>query len=202
MALQPVTAQTFSDMIFSMKEISKTTIVDHLKLYQGYVNSYNKIVDLLKSLTDEELAVANATYSKVRELKIELTYAWGGVVSHEMYFSHLGGTGGEPSGKLADQINNDFGSFANFKKEMKATGMAARGWAWLCWNKRDKALFNYLGDWHNTYLVWEVIPIMALDVYEHAYYIDYGPKRAEYIGAYFNNLDWGVIEKNFSQIPV
>lgn len=191
-------AKTFTGSLYSMKGISKKTVEEHLKLYQGYVNKYNEVTEKLSQLTDDDYAKANQVYSMVRELKVELTFAWGGVVNHEIYFSHLGGKGGLPTGDLLNQIKKDFGSFDNYKKDMKATGIAARGWVWTAWNMREQRLFNYLGDSQNTFLVWEAKPVVALDTYEHAYFIDYGVNRGGYIDVFFENLDWGVVEKNFT----
>lgn len=194
-----LTAKTFSESLYSMKGISKKTIEEHLKLYQGYVNKYNEIIEKLSKLTDDDYLKANQVYSAVRELKLELSFAWGGVVNHEIYFSHLGGKGGEPTGDVLKQINKDFGSFGAYKKDMKATGIAARGWVWTAWNTREQKLFNYLGDAQNTYPVWEAKPIVALDTYEHAYFIDYGVNRGGYIDVFFENLNWEMVEKNLKK---
>ncbi len=191
---------TFAQSIYAMTGISKKTVEEHLKLYQGYVTKYNEIMDQLGQLTDDDYTKANQTYSKIRELKVELTFAWGGIVNHEIYFSHLGGKGGQPAGTLMRQIEKDFRSFDNYKKDVKATGVAARGWVWTAWNVTEKRLFNYLGDAQNTYPVWGAQPIMALDTYEHAYFIDYGTLRASYIEAFFENLDWKVVEANYAKL--
>lgn len=192
--------KTFSNSLYSMKGISKKTIEEHLKLYQGYVTKYNEIMEKLSMLTDDDYAKANQTYSLVRELKVELSFAWGGIVNHEIYFGHLGGKGGEPSRDLAKQIKKDFGSFETYKKDVKATGIAARGWVWTAWNFREGRLFNYLGDAQNTFPVWEASPVLALDTYEHAYFIDYGVNRASYIDSFFENLDWDKVTKNFEDV--
>ncbi len=194
------TAQTFSPTIYEMKGISKKTVEEHLKLYNGYVTKYNEIQEALTKLTDDDYAKANQSYSHIRELKVELTFAYGGIVNHELYFGHLGGSGGAPAGDLLAQIDKDFGSFDTYKKEMKATAIAARGWVWTAWNHREKRLFNYLGDAQNTYPVWGATPIVALDTYEHAYFIDFGAARAGYIDAFFENMDWNVVGKAFASI--
>ena len=191
-----LTAQTFSDSLFSMKGISKKTVEEHLKLYQGYVNKYNEINEKLGLLTDDDYAIANQVFSTLRELKVELSFAWGGVVNHEIYFAHLGGKGGLPTGDLLKQIEKDFGSYDTYKKDLKASGIAARGWVWTGWNMREKRLFNYVGDSQNTYLAWEIKPILALDTYEHAYFIDYGVNRGSYIDAFLENVNWDVVGKN------
>lgn len=190
----------FSDKILSMRGISKKTVEEHLKLYQGYVNKYNEIQEKLSTLKDEDFVKANQVFSNIRELKVELSFAWGGVVNHEIYFSHLGGKGRVPSGTLLTQIEKDFGSFENYKKDLKATAISARGWVWTGFNHREGRLVNYLGDSQNTYLMWGVDPILALDTYEHAYFIDYGVNRAGYVDSFFENLDWKVVEENFQDI--
>jgi len=197
MNFQKISPQQFSPSLFSMEGISKKTIEEHLKLYQGYVNKYNEVNEAISNLTDEDYTKANQVYSKLRELKVELSFAWGGVINHEIYFSHLGGKGGTASGGLKSEIERSFGSFSVYLKDLKATAIAARGWVWTAWNKREKRLVNYLGDSQNTYLVWEAVPILALDTYEHAYFMDFGVNRSAYIDAFINNLNWPVLAENF-----
>ena len=193
-----LSAKIFSNEIYTLKNISKKTIEEHLKLYQGYVNKYNEISTKLTNLTDDDYAKANQVFSNIRELKTELSFAWGGVINHEIYFSHLGGSlNQKPANKLADQINIDFGSYENYLKDLKATGLAARGWVWTGYNLREKKLFNYLGDSQNTFLVWDVKPILALVTYEHAYFMDFGVNRSAYIDAFIENVNWTIVEKNF-----
>lgn len=195
----PRVAQTFSPSIYDMKGISKRTVEEHLKLYTGYVNKYNEINETLAKLTDDDYAKANQSYSLIRELKVELTFAYGGIVNHEIYFGHLGGKGDVSSSDLMKQIGKDFGSFETYKKEMKATAVAARGWVWTAWNHAEKRLFNYLGDAQNAFPVWGATPVVALDTYEHAYFIDFGAARAGYIDAFFENMNWAVAAETFAQ---
>lgn len=189
----------FSKELFSMKGISKKTVEEHLKLYIGYINKYNEIQEKLSDLKEEDYEKANQVFSNIRELKTELSFAWGGIVNHEIYFGHLGGKGRKPTGKLLKQIEKDFGNFENYKKDLKATGIAARGWVWTCWNWREERLVNYLGDSQNTFIMWEVEPLLALDTYEHAYFIDYGVNRGLYIDSFFENMDWKVVEESFEE---
>lgn len=139
---------------------------------------------------------ANATYSDLRELKVEYSFALGGVKNHELYFNHLGGKGGEPDGPIADAIKAAFGSYDNWKADLKATGMAARGWVWLAHDYTDGSFFNYIGDAQNTFPVWNATPILGLDVYEHAYFIDFGRARAKYIDAFVQVIDWDAVNAN------
>jgi len=200
MKFNKLTPKTFSDKLFSMGEISKKTIEEHLKLYQGYINKYNEINEKLQTINGDAIQKANQVYSQVRELKTELSFAWGGIVNHEIYFNHLGGEGGKPKGDLLKQIIHDFDSWDHYLKDLKATALCARGWAWTGWNQVEEKLFNYLGDSQNTFLVWKVEPILALDTYEHAYFLDYGVNRAGYVDAFLNNIDWEVVGGTYDQV--
>jgi Fe-Mn family superoxide dismutase len=188
--LQP---KQFSKAIFSLKGISKTTVENHLKLYEGYVKKYNEIMEKLKGV---DFSSANQTYSDLRSLKIELSFAIGGVKNHEIYFEHLGGKGGEPRGVMREIITRHFGSYQKWVEDFKASGLAARGWVWLAYDWRWGTWFNYLGDAQNTFPVWECSVAVALDTYEHAYWADFGPNRAAYIDAFLKNLNWDVVEEN------
>jgi Fe-Mn family superoxide dismutase len=170
--------------------ISAVTIDAHYRLYQGYVTKRNEI---LGRLADVDLDAGNQVYSDVRALKIDLTFAIGGIKNHEVYFEHLGGEGGDPTGAAEALIDRDFGSAGAWREDLKATGMAGRGWAWTAYDWDEGRLFNYIGDAQNTFPVWNATPIVALDVYEHAYFLDYQTDRAAYIDAFLRNLDWSVV---------
>ncbi|KKU43427.1 MAG: Manganese/iron superoxide dismutase [Berkelbacteria bacterium GW2011_GWA2_46_7] len=187
------------DSIRKLNGISELTMTEHYKLYESYVKKFNEIDEKLREV---DLDSANPTFSDVRSLKVELSFALSGIKNHEIYFGHLGGDGGKPSGKLLDQIKKDFGSFEGWQKDLKATGMGARGWAWLAWDHDLRRLFNLIGDTQNTYLVWNCTPLVALDVYEHAYYLDFATKRADYIDTFSKNLDWPTMEKNFVNLEL
>jgi len=197
MAWAKLTAKTFASISATHDGISTKTMEEHYKLYQGYINKYNEVMEKLEAADKSK---ANQVFSDVRSLKIDLTFAIGGVKNHEVYFNHLGGKGGDPSGVLKTEIEKWFGSVDNWRADMKATGMASRGWAWLAWDWDYQYLFNYAGDAQNTFPVWNATPLVALDVYEHAYYLDYATARAGYIDAFFKNLNWEVVEKGFAGI--
>ena len=185
-----ITARELKPVLLSLDGISRETVEAHYKLYQGYVNKRNEI---LGKLSDVDLSTANQVYSDVRSLKVDLTFAIGGIKNHEVYFEHLGGTGGDPAGVFGELVRRDFGSVENWKADLKATGLAGRGWAWTAYDFDEGRLFNYIGDAQNSFPVWNASPLVALDVYEHAYFIDYGTDRASYIDAFFNNLDYDVV---------
>lgn len=194
MAYPKYEAKKFRAFDVELAGISKKTMEEHYKLYQGYVNKANEIHEKLTAL-DKDPAKANPTFSDIRVLKVELTRAVGGVKNHDMYFSILGGPGGAPTGKLGDLIKRDFGSVEEWQKDLKATGVAARGWAWTAFDWDTMRLFNYIGDEQNTFPIWNANPLVALDVFEHAYYYDYQTAKAVYIDTFFKNLDWKAVEK-------
>jgi superoxide dismutase, Fe-Mn family len=185
-----ITPRELKPVLLSLDGISRETVEAHYKLYQGYVNKRNEI---LGKLSEVDLSTANQVYSDVRSLKVDLTFAIGGIKNHEVYFEHLGGTGGDPAGAFGELVRRDFGSVENWKADLKATGLAGRGWAWTAYDFDEARLFNYIGDAQNSFPVWNASPLVALDVYEHAYFIDYGTDRASYIDAFFNNLDYDVV---------
>jgi Fe-Mn family superoxide dismutase len=176
--------------VLELDGISRVTIEAHYRLYQGYVAKRNEI---LGKLSAADLGAANQVYSDLRALKVDLTFAIGGIKNHEHYFEHLGGSGGNPTGPVARLIARDFGSADAWRDDLKATGMAGRGWAWTAYDWDERRLFNYIGDAQNTFPVWNATPLVALDVYEHAYFLDYQTDRAAYIDAFLGNLDWDVV---------
>ncbi len=189
---EEIAARELKPALFELDGISRESVEAHYKLYQGYVAKRNEI---LGKLAEIDLASANQVYSDIRALKVDLSFAIGGVKNHEIYFEHLGGGGGDPDGPVGELIDRDFGSAANWRADLKATGMAGRGWAWTAYDWDEQRLFNYLGDAQNTFPIWNATPLVALDVYEHAYFLDYQTDRASYIDAFFDNLDWGVVNE-------
>jgi Fe-Mn family superoxide dismutase len=183
----------WKDAFTSLDGISETTMRNHWKLYEGYVGKWKEIEAALKGV---DLSKANQIYSEWRALKTDLTFAIGGVKNHQLYFSTLGGDGSVPtSGWLADAIEKQWGSFDALKADLKATAMAGRGWAWLAFDWETGQLGTYLGDAQNTFPVWNATSLLGIDVYEHAYFADFGTDRASYIDAFFRNLDWSVVQQ-------
>ena len=196
---EEIAARELKPELLEMDGISRASVEAHYKLYQGYVAKRNEI---LAKLADVDLSAGNQVYSELRALKVDLTFAIGGVKNHEIYFEHLGGGGGDPTGPIASLIERDFGSVAAWRADLKATGMGGRGWAWTAYDWDEQRLFNYIGDAQNTFPVWNATPLVALDVYEHAYFLDYQTDRASYIDAFFANLDWDVIASWVSKYQI
>jgi len=187
---EEIAARELKPSLYELDGISRATIEAHYKLYEGYVNKRNEILGKLDGI---DLAAANQVYSEIRALKVELSFAIGGIKNHEIYFDHLGGDGGAPNGQIGRLIERDFGSVEDWARDLKASGMAGRGWAWTAYDWDEARLFNYVGDAQNTFPIWNATPLVALDVYEHAYFLDFQTDRGSYIDAFFANLDWGVV---------
>lgn len=171
----------------------------HDVLYAGYVKKIDEIEEKLKKV---DLASAGATYSDLRELKLEETFALNGVKLHEGYFDNMVKGGDTPAGKILEMIERDFGSYENWEKEFKALGLAARGWVVLGYDLDEKKLKNILCDSHNQGGVWNMISLLIMDVYEHAYFIDYATGRKAYLEAFFKNIDWRSVDKLMSKFGI
>jgi len=194
-------AKKFRAFEIELNGISKRAMEEHYKLYQGYVGKSNEILERLAG-GGVDLSKANPTYSELRALKVELSRALGGVKNHELYFELLGGKGGKPSGTVAGLIDKAYGSFDAWKADMKATGVAARGWVWTAYDWDAGQVFNFIGDEQNTYPIWNCTLLVALDCFEHAYYMDYGTGKAAYLDKFFDLLDWNVVAKRVEALHI
>ena len=182
-----------------LRGISRKTVeIHHGKLYAGYVNKSNEISEKLGALRKSGKVEGNQIYSELRGLKLGETFAVNGVYLHENYFAILGGDG-VPRGEVVRAIEEKWRSMDEFKSYFSACGMAARGWAILAWDMYEKRLMQYNCDAQNHGGIWGAIPIIAMDVYEHSYFIDTGSDRAAYIKAFFDNLNWDKIEELYKK---
>lgn len=179
----------------------KTLAIHHDKLYAGYVDKKDEIQSALATFDLSKLEKANQTYSELRGLKNSETFAVNAVYLHEWYFENLGGDG-QTTPRMRDVLTQAFGSYDNFINMFAACGMAARGWVVLAWDTHDKALRIYSCDAHNQGGIWGAIPLLILDVYEHAYFIDFGSDRKAYIQEFLSRVNWQEVEKKFNSINV
>jgi Fe-Mn family superoxide dismutase len=196
---QEYVAKPLKPQCLQMTGISQRQIDEHYNiLYKGYVAKLNEIRSKLETVDPTK---GNQTYSDLRELKVEESFALNAIKLHEMYFDNLGGKGGRPTGRTLELIEKSFGSYEKWEADFKGSGMAARGWVVLAYDLDDGLLHNYIADSHNTYGIWNAIPILILDTYEHAYGIDYGVKRPPYIDAFMQNLDWDAVSERVAKLP-
>jgi Fe-Mn family superoxide dismutase len=185
-----------------LEGISKQTMEDHYKLYQGYCNKTNECRRILKEFDYSEIE-GNQIYSALRGVAVDYTFALLGFKNHELYFEHLGGSGGEPNGRFAEMMEEEFpGGLEMWKQAVRKSASAARGWAMVGYDLNDGSLFNYIMDSQNLWAVYNMVPVLAIDVYEHAYARDFGGTpdgRKEYVEAFFSNLDWDHVNRQLAQ---
>jgi Fe-Mn family superoxide dismutase len=185
--------------------ISDRTLKNHHdKLYSGYVEKKNEIENQLEELgraiVSGKADGGNTTYSDLRSLKDGETYAVNGVYLHEWYFEVLGGNGKfENARELVDSLTSSYGSVEAFIKYFSECAMAARGWTVLAWDTKERRLWIYNSDAHNEGGVWGALPIIVLDVYEHAYFMDYGADRKAYLKAFWKNFNWSAANDLFKR---
>ena len=172
--------------------ISEATHKAHLGLWQGYANKTNEIRKALAEM-EMDATKANQIYSQIRALKVNYAFAYGGYKNHNVYFDTIGGNGGPATGDVAGLINEAYGSHEAWAKDLKTTGIGARGWVYLAYDHDEERVFNFIGDAQDTFPSWNSTLILALDVYEHAYFLDFQTARAKYIDAYMNVIDWDAV---------
>lgn len=164
----------------------------HDVLYAGYIKKYNEIAEKLASV---DYSAANATYSEVRELQQEKGFALNGVKLHEAYFDNMTDKPKVAEGKAKDLITKQWGSYEKWAEEFAALGIAARGWVVLAYDYSLGRLDNYIFDAHNQGGIADTELVLVMDVYEHAYFLDYGTARKDYIAKFMGVIDWDVVNK-------
>jgi len=195
-----VTARSLPGKLLKMDGISANQISQHFTLYEGYVKKVNEVRGKLENLTADDLTSANQSYSYLRGLKVAETFSMNGVTLHEDYFGNLGGEGSKTGDRVEHEIKKEFGSVGTFKNHFSACGMAVRGWVMLVWNHFTEKLEIFGSDVHDFGSIWRATPILVMDVYEHAYMIDYGVKRPPYIEAFMKNIDWNEVTKRLEEV--
>jgi len=185
------TAKDYSSLI-GIEGFSDTLVNNHFTLYQGYVTNTNKLLDSLAAMLKEG-KVATPEYA---ELKRRLGFEFNGMRLHEYYFENLGGKGAlDKSGKLGKKLTEEFGSYEDWERDFRATAtIRGIGWAILYQDNVTGRLINQWINEHETGHPAGCTPLLVLDVFEHAFMIDYGLKRADYIEAFFKNINWSAVE--------
>lgn len=173
--------------LIGMAGFSETLLKNHFTLYQGYVTNTNKLVETL----DQMLKDGKVGTPEYAELKRRFGWEFNGMRLHELYFGNLGGQGGiDQSSPLAKKMNEDFGSYEAWEKDFRATGsMRGIGWVILYRDSIGGRLMNLWINEHDVGHPSGCAPLLILDVFEHAFMIDYGLKKGDYIEAFFKNLD-------------
>jgi superoxide dismutase, Fe-Mn family len=185
------TANDYAKLI-GMEGFSETLLKNHFTLYQGYVTNTNKVLDTLAQMLKDD----KAGTPEFAELKRRLGWEFNGMRLHEYYFENLGGkTAIDKNGELAKKLAGAFGSYEAWDKDFKATGsMRGIGWVVLYQDVTSGRLINFWINEHDVSHPAGGNPLLIMDVFEHAFMIDYGLKKADYIGAFFKNINWAAVE--------
>lgn len=180
-----------------IRGMSERMIISH------YENNYGGAVKRL-NLIDEKLAeldYASAPGFLINGLKREQLIATNSMILHEVFFDSLGDAS-EPDAALKEALARDFGSYDRWRAEFLAMGKAlggGSGWVLLTWSPRDRKLVNQWASDHCHTLA-GATPILALDMYEHSYHIDYGAKAASYVDVFMEAINWSNVQRTFHEV--
>lgn len=183
-------AKDFSCLL-GIKGLSKNLLKTHFTLYQGYVANTNNLLNLLDT--------KEAGTPEYSELQRRFGWEWNGMRLHELYFENLTKESNDiPDGKLRAKMEKIYGNLEQWRENFAEVGMMRGiGWAILFYDKPSGKLFNVWINEHDSGHLAGAIPILIMDVFEHAYLADYGIKRANYIEAFFQAIDWNSAAKRF-----
>lgn len=179
---------------------SRETLAIHYgTLYTGYVDNTNK--------TEEKIVEArkNNNFENIKCLEKDLSFYGSGVILHELFFENMGpAIPTNPNIKLMEQISKDFISYDKFKNQFSASSIAveAAGWNLLVWVPRFKKLEILQCEKHQDLTLWGCIPLLVLDMWEHSYFLQYEAKRKEYVDAWWNIVNWNVVNRRFDEIKL
>jgi Fe-Mn family superoxide dismutase len=165
----------------------ETVELHHGKHHNGYVNGLNKAEDMLDKSRKE------SDFAMMKHWSRELAFHGAGHLLHSIYWTNMSPDGGgEAKGAVADQIQKDFGGFEAFKGQFSAAAaqVEGSGWAILCWNENDGKLQVQQAEKHQDLAIWGNAPLLVIDVWEHAYYLKYQNRRAAFIEAWWNLVNW------------
>lgn len=185
------TAKDYSKLL-GMEGFSEALLNNHFSLYQGYVTNTNKLLELQEQMLKDDQGGTPA----FAELKRRLGWEFNGMRLHEYYFDNLIKGGGQTGSKFRQKVGESFGSVELWEKDFRSTGaMRGIGWAILYHDPQSGRFINFWINEHDTAHPAGANPILIMDVFEHAFMLDYGLKRADYIQAFFRNINWQAVEE-------
>jgi Fe-Mn family superoxide dismutase len=180
------------DYLIGTNGLSEPLLRDHFSLYEAYVANTNRLVDALEGLA----RTGKHRTPEFAELKRCFAFEFNGMRLHELYFENLGGVAPlDPSSGLAERLGKAFGSFENWRADFAAVAlMRGVGWAILYEDPDRDRLFNEWVNEHESGHLASCRPLLVLDLFEHAFLLDYGLKREEYVESFFAQVDWTEVE--------
>jgi len=175
----------------------ETVRIHHDMHHNGYVNGLNNALDKLEEARKQQ------NFALIKHWERELAFNGAGHMLHTLYWESMSPHGGgQPEGRLAKQIESDFGGFESFVKEFSAAAAAVEGsgWALLVYLPEERRLAIVTVEKHQNLLLPGTVPLLALDVWEHAYYLKYKNKRADFIKNWWNLVNWKGVEYRFEDV--
>lgn len=180
------------DHLLGLSGFSEQILKNHFTLYQGYVTNFNKLNDVLVQMEKDD----KFNTPEFAELNRRFGWEWNGMRLHELYFENMGEKFVSPSSDFIGRLAKEWGSYEAWEKDFRSMGvMRGIGWVVLYWDREADRLFNVWINEHDVGHFTGCVPVLVMDVFEHAYMLDYGIKRADYIDAFFKNINWEVVEK-------
>jgi Fe-Mn family superoxide dismutase len=181
--------KNYSHLLGKVQGISDAQLEAHFGLYKGYVNKLNEIETKLKTA---DRSATNYSFGEFAELKRRFAVPYNGTVLHELYFENLVPKG-SPSAAFEKLVTNAFGSFDGWKADVKATGLAVPGWVVTCLETTTGHVQNIQIMEHHIGFPLNHAPLLVMDTWEHAFFLDYKADRGAYIDIFFKNINWDVV---------
>ncbi len=179
--------------------LGEKQLAEHYKLYEGYVKKYNELSQKALTVSSED---SNGTYAEIREVNLEKVFALNAIKLHEAYFENMNDIQSECNGPIKQLIEQQWGSVETWATDFAALGLSARGWVVLAFDFDNPRLENYICDAHNQGGVWNSGALLVLDVYEHAYFLDYATARKDYVASFMQLIDWSVVNERIPKWAV
>ena len=179
--------------------LGEKQLAEHYKLYEGYVKKYNELSQKALTVSPED---SNGTYAEIREVNLEKVFALNAIKLHEAYFENMSDTHTECEGPIKQLIEQQWGSVEAWATDFAALGLSARGWVVLAFDFDNARLENYICDAHNQGGVWNSGALLVLDVYEHAYFLDYATARKDYVASFMQLIDWSIVNERIPKWAV
>lgn len=184
--------------LLGLPGLSDALLTNHFTLYEGYVNNTNKLAEKLEGMAASDQA-ATPEYA---ELKRRFGWEWNGMRLHELYFGNLTKESARlQEGSFYEKVIGQFGSAESWEKDFRATGaMRGIGWVILAYDAAADRLVNVWVNEHDGGHLAGTTPLLIMDVFEHAFMLDYGIKRADYIETFFKSIDWNKVNERYDAV--
>ena len=181
------------DHLLGTQGFSDALLKNHFTLYGGYVNNFNKLNDILVAMEKD----GKFGTPEFAELNRRLSWEWNGMRLHELYFGNMSSNPSpiDKESELSKNIDKEWGTLEIWEKDFRSMGaMRGIGWVILYHDRQAERFFNVWINEHDVGHLAGAIPLLVMDVFEHAFMLDYGLKRADYIETFFKSIDWRMME--------